>query len=124
MPIVYFTYAKLEPKSSQNNGMKSLFLVLTFSTVTAFGQGEEEAVKATINRLFEGMRKADSMLIKSSLAPIAILQTIMQKEEGTTAVQAENIQEFITAVTQPHLEVYDERIVFEAIRIDAALATE
>jgi hypothetical protein len=102
--------------------MKRLAVVLTFCSITAFGQGEEEAVKATINRFFEGLRTSDSTLIKASLAPSAIFQTIVQERDGQPQVRTEVIQRFITAVTQPHPEVYDERIVFDVIKIDGALA--
>jgi hypothetical protein len=85
-------------------------------------QGEETAVKATINRFFEGLRTSDSTLLKASLAPTAIFQTIMHKPGTPPNVKTENIREFITAVTQPHKEVYDERITFDVVKTDGALA--
>lgn len=102
--------------------MKLLALVLTFCSITAVGQGDKDSVKSTINRFFEGMRKSDSILLKSTLAPGAIFQTIVEKPGNQPAVQTENIQDFITAVTKPHADVYDERIAFDIIKTDAALA--
>ncbi|HVG42770.1 MAG TPA: hypothetical protein VM888_14255, partial [Chitinophagaceae bacterium] len=64
----------------------------------------------------------DSMLLKSSLAPGAILQTIAKTKEGNTVVRTENIAAFITAVTKPHEGVYDERIKFDLIKVDSDLA--
>lgn len=103
--------------------MKAIAVLLTFCTITCFGQGEEAGVKRTVNQFFEGMRTADSNLIKTSLAPTAVFQTILQKQDGSTAVETEEIQKFIATVTKPHPQVYDERITFDLIKIDAQLAT-
>src|SRR5438874_6024984 len=103
--------------------MKLLAVVLTFCTITCFAQGDEAGVKQTVNQFFEGMRKADSNMIKTTLAPTIVFQTIMQKKDSSTSVETEEIQKFITAVTQPHPQVYDERITFDMIKIDAQLAT-
>ncbi len=102
--------------------MKRLAVVLTFLTKTGFGQGDEEAVKATINRFFEGMRMSDSMVIKSALAPGIVFQTLILKNGSEPAVRTEDVQKFLTAVTQPHKAVYDERITFDLVKIDSALA--
>lgn len=80
-------------------------------------------MKQTVTRFFDGMRTAGSNLIKSTLAPTIVFQTIMQKKNGSTSVETEKMQEFIAAVTQPHPQVYDERVTFDVIKIDAALAT-
>jgi len=102
--------------------MKALVLVLTFCSITSYAQGDSAAVKATINRFFEGMRTSDSAMIQSTLAPSVIFQTIVQKKDAQTTIQTVEIAAFITAVTKPHPEVYDERITFETIKTDAALA--
>src|SRR5215218_3856209 len=102
--------------------MKLLAIVLTFCSIPCFGQGDEAGVKSTINRFFEGMRTSDNTLIKATLAPAAILQTIAQKKDGSTEVETEEMQTFVEAVTKPHKDVYDERITFDVIKIDAALA--
>lgn len=102
--------------------MKYFLLFLTLLSIKAFGQSDEDKVKQPIQQFFNGMRQADSSLIKASVAPGAILQTVVKTKEGTTAVRTENMAQFITAVTKPHTEVYDERITFDIIRIDADLA--
>lgn len=102
--------------------MKYFFLILTFCSLTTYAQSDEEAAKAPILQFFEGMRRSDSNMIKASLAPNAILQTIGQNKEGQTVVRTEDLKKFITSVTQPHDKVYDERITFNSIKIDANLA--
>jgi Putative lumazine-binding len=101
-----------------------IVLVLGFSAIIANGQSTEEAgIKETINNLFEGMRKSDAALIQSALAENAVLQSIKKNKEGKLIVQSESVADFLTAITKPHTEVYDERIVFETIKIDGPLAS-
>ena len=99
-----------------------LLLFLTFNSYPACAQGEEEAVKNTILRFFEGMKMADSAMIRSAVSGTAVLQTIVTNKEGKTVVRTEDMTAFIKAVTRPHDQVYDERIRFDVVRIDAALA--
>ena len=102
--------------------MKYIFLLLTICSCKAFSQSNIDAVKKPIIRFFEGMKKGDSVLLTSSLAPQPLLQTIATTKDGKTEVRTENFQDFITAVTKPHKGIYDERITFETIKIDGDLA--
>ena len=103
--------------------MKYFLLMLTICTLTSYAQSEEENVKKPILQFFDGMRKSDSNLIKGSIAPGAILQTISTGMEGKALVVSEDLGKFITAVSKPHAAVYDERITFNSIKIDADLAS-
>jgi hypothetical protein len=85
-------------------------------------QDDETAIKTVINNMFDGMRKTDSVLIRSAFAPKAILQTIAKTKEGKISVRSEVLDSFIIAVTRPHKEVYDERIIFDLVKVDAELA--
>jgi len=101
-----------------------LVFVLVFFAIIAKGQSTEDtSIKETINNLFEGMRKSDAALIKSAFSETAVLQTIKKNKEGKLIVENENVADFLTAVTKPHTEAYDERIVFETIKIDGPLAS-
>jgi hypothetical protein len=102
--------------------MKWIFTLLTFFSLKAFSQPEYELVKIPINNLFEGMRLSDTALLKAAFAPSAILQTITKSKEGKVDVRTEVIKDFITFIAKPHPEIFDERIHFEVIRIDADLA--
>lgn len=101
-----------------------IVLVLGFSAIIANAQSAEEAgIKEAINNLFEGMRKSDAALMQSAFSDSAVLQTITKNREGKLIVQNEKVSAFITAVSKPHKEIYDERIVFETIKIDGPLAS-
>ncbi|RTQ51413.1 hypothetical protein EJV47_06310 [Hymenobacter gummosus] len=108
--------------------MRAFYLLggLLLAAPAAFGQttapAETEAVKATVNRFFEGLRKGDSAVVRSTLAPTAVLHTISTRG-GTVQVQNENPRELLKAVGTPHKEVWDERISFERVLIDAQLAS-
>ena len=96
--------------------------VLTMAFVTmGYGQ-EEEAVKATVNRLFEGMRQSDTAMIRSTFAPQGILHTVVKNREGKVMVRAEAIDNFIQSIARPRTEVLDERIQFETVKVDGDLA--
>ena len=97
-------------------------LILTLCTLNCFAQDDESAIKTVINKMFDGMRKTDSSLIRSAFAPKAILQTIAKTKEGKVFVRSEVVDSFIMAVTRPHKEVYDERITFDLVKVDAELA--
>ena len=102
--------------------MKTIFLILTLVSTTAFAQVDEAAVKGVVNKLFEGMKKSDTALIRSSFSDQSILQTVIKNKEGKTSVETEPLDSFLVAVSKPHAEVYDERITFDVVKIDGELA--
>lgn len=102
--------------------MRYLVLFLTFCAFRAQAQSGEEEIKSTITRFFDGMRHSDSNMIRAAVAPTAVLQTIVKNRDGKTIVRSEEMDGFIRAVTKPHDKIYDERITFDVIRIDADLA--
>ena len=103
--------------------MRYLLVILTFCTLSAGAQNETDAVKATVNRLFDGMRKGDSALLMQAFAPGAILQSVGRTREGATVVRTDSVAAFARQIGTPHTEVYDERIEFGAIHIDGNMAS-
>ncbi|MBD0277779.1 MAG: nuclear transport factor 2 family protein [Flavisolibacter sp.] len=99
-----------------------LFIVLTIFTGKAFAQQEEQAVKQAVTSFFDAMRHSDSTRLKAAFSPTAIMQTIVVNKAGERVVHTEQVEQFISAVTRPHPEVYDERIQFDVVRVDADLA--
>ena len=100
----------------------AILFVLTLITVNAFAQTDETAVKQVVNNLFEGMKKGDTALIRKQFYSASMLQTVVKNREGKTVVLTEPLDSFLVAIGHPHQEVYDERISFDLIRIDADLA--
>lgn len=107
------------------NKLSIALTILVYSIAgTAFAQNnEEESIKKTINQLFDGMRKSDSALVRNAFNESAILQTIAKTKEGNAIVRSSDLNAFIASIAKPHPEIYDERIVFTKILIDANLAS-
>jgi hypothetical protein len=103
--------------------MKYFFALSLLVSLTASAQTEEEKVKAPILVLFDGMRKSDSSMIRAAFAPTAVLQTVAKNKEGVVSVRTDAVNDFVQSVAKPHTDIYDERITFETIKIDADLAT-
>lgn len=102
---------------------QALVLILTICSLNAAAQTDTDKVKATVNQLFEGMRKGDTTLLKNAFAPNALLQTIANPKSGGTVVRTDEVAAFVKSVGQPHAEVYDERISFGQVLIDGDLAS-
>lgn len=98
-------------------------IILTATVASAQNLNEEAAVKATINLLFDGMRNADTAMLKKAFAPNNTMQTIIKTKDGKAMVRTESLANFIKSVGNPHSEKYDERIVFTKILIDDNLAS-
>ncbi len=99
-----------------------LVLILTFASARSVAQSEEAAVKEVVNRLFDGMRKSDTSMIRSAFSDKPILQTIVKNREGETRIMSEVVDSFIVSVARPRKEILDERIVFEKVLVDGDLA--
>ena len=103
--------------------MKYFFALSLLVSLSASAQTEEDKVKAPILALFDGMRKSDSAMIRAAFAPTAVLQTVAKNKEGVVSVRTDAVNDFVQSVAKPHTDIYDERITFETIKIDADLAT-
>lgn len=101
---------------------KRMLIILTIISTNVFSQSDEVAIKQTVNNLFDGMRKTDTSLIKSAFTDAPILQTVVKNKEGKIILLTEPLDSFLVAISKPHKDVYDERIVFDMIKIDAELA--
>lgn len=85
-------------------------------------QTPEAEVRATVDRLFDGMRAGDSTVVRSVLHPTARLLSV-DVRDGAPRIQAVPIDRFVAAVGAPHDQVWDERIRNVEIRVDDRLAT-
>jgi hypothetical protein len=106
----------------------TLFTILTAITGATQAQSEakaltaEDSVKATINRLFEGMKNADTVVLKSAFTADPILNTVATNKKKQVYVRSEKFADFVKITGQQKAGEADERIQFETIRIDGPLA--
>ncbi|QJD78620.1 nuclear transport factor 2 family protein [Spirosoma rhododendri] len=97
-------------------------LVLLFTGPALAQSTEETAVRGTINKLFDGMIKADSAMLKPVFTPNARLQTVVNKQ-GTISISDSPISSFISRVGMAKPGLLDERLASMDIKIDGELAT-
>ena len=104
--------------------MKKILITLLFAGVcfASRAQTTEDSIKTTISFLFDGMKNADPVLLRSAFADSAILQTISRNKEGKTIIQNGSIAEFADFVSKQTKGGADERITYDVIRIDGPLA--
>lgn len=94
-----------------------LFLI----AFSAQAQSAEDSVKATINKLFAAMKNGDSKSLVECFTDAAILQTVAEKD-GNVSVKTEPVKEFADFVGTQKQGDADERITFDLVKTDGALA--
>ena len=100
--------------------MRKIFIVLLFLSSFCFAQKtEKDVVKESVEKLFTGMKNADTTMIKSVFADNAILQTITKKN----TLKTDKVQDFVNSISKLSKNDADEKIKFEAIHIDGSLAS-
>ncbi len=101
----------------------ALFLVLVPGpALSQTSPADEDEVLAVVERLFDGMRAADSSMVRSTLHADLRLVSVAEGESGP-ALHSEPMDGFVAAVGTPHEEVWDERIWDPEVRVDGRLAT-
>jgi preprotein translocase subunit YajC len=106
--------------------MKKIFFlsIILFASFKTFAQQtDKEAVKQTINTMFDAMRKGDSTMLRSAFHKNIVFEGVANKKDGTVELEMENHNDFIKAVGTPHKEIWDEQITFSDIKIDGDLAS-
>ncbi|MBA2671198.1 MAG: nuclear transport factor 2 family protein [Gemmatimonadetes bacterium] len=79
-------------------------------------------VRATIDRLFDGMRAADVAMFRSTLHPSARLMTTSMRD-GVPVLAEEAIDAFAEAVSRSQPGTLDERLHDVEIHVDGNLAS-
>lgn len=105
--------------------MKTLILALLIvAPLFLRAQSKDEAeIKSTISRLFEGMRKSDSAMVRSAFSAGAILQTVKDDKAGFSTASGDRLDDFLKAVAKPKTQNWDEQISGAKINIDGNLAS-
>jgi len=99
----------------------SVVACLFFLTFNVKAQSAEDSVKATINKLFAAMKNGESKALLECFTDSAILQSVAEKE-GKVSVRTEVIKEFADFVGTQKQGDADERISFDMVKTDGALA--
>jgi hypothetical protein len=106
--------------------LKKSILMLLLSIVstgnTVYAQSAEDSIKAVINRLFEGMKKSDTILVKSCFSETALMQTFLKNKEGKTYITTETPGDFAKIVASIPAGAADEQIIFKDLKIDGPMA--
>ena len=104
--------------------MKHFFILLTLTVCGSFAnaQSAEDSVKAVINEMFTAMKSADGEMLKSTFSDSIVFQSISRDKAGETVVRNESPSGFINQISKSTAGSFDERIMFETIKIDGPLA--
>ncbi|MUH35249.1 nuclear transport factor 2 family protein [Zobellia amurskyensis] len=105
--------------------MKNLFLILfSFFIMSVSAQETEKmAVQKTIEAFFEGFHKQDSLLIKKTVSPNVVMQTISKDETGNPLVKTQDFQGFLKSIVGiPETTKFEEIITNYSIQIDGPMA--
>jgi hypothetical protein len=99
----------------------SAILLMTVSGL--FAQTPVDSVKITIGKLFSAMKNSDSQAILNCFADSAIMQTITRDKNGNNLIKTEKLAEFAKVIAYMPRDAADERISFDMVKTDGALAT-
>jgi hypothetical protein len=87
----------------------------------AVPQNAEADVVAVVNRLFDGMRKVDSAMVRPLFHPRARMITVDSRSPGARI--EESVEGFIQSIGRPRTELFDERLSNVRVLIDGSLAS-
>lgn len=98
-------------------------IALTLISLTVKAQ-DTEAVKSTIDRLFEGMSKHDTVVVRSVFHPTARLQSAGLEKQGKPVLMSLPIDAFIKSIGKiPSNVTIEERLKSYEIKTDDRLST-
>lgn len=101
-----------------------LIIVAPISVVRGQQQNEipTAEVMEVVQQVFDGMRAADSSMVRSAFMKGADLYTVFTDKEGNPVLHKGSLDNFLDAVGAPHEFVWDEPIWDTEVRIDGNLA--
>jgi hypothetical protein len=101
----------------------ALLLLLTFTKASSQSVADKKSIEATINTLFEAMKKGDSALLRTAFSDKVTTATIGQKKDGSPFINYDSgIANFQKAIGTPHPEAYNEPIWNLKIEVDGNFA--
>lgn len=104
--------------------MKKIFILICLISLAQYTQAQSatDSVKQVVNQLFTAMKTSDPVLLQQCFADSAILQTIAMNKEGKTIVRNESVAAFAASISKAPAGALDERIEFDVVKTDGALA--
>ncbi len=103
--------------------MEKLLLLLLVATFPSFAQTDEEQIKASINQVFDGMRKNDTLLVREVLHTSCFLKSIGKNKTGEVTLQEDPISGWLKQIgTKREGVLLDERLSSYDIKIDGEMA--
>jgi hypothetical protein len=114
------------PQAECRRGHAAAFLVLGAILLTTLlaapvqAQSDERAIIAVVTHFFDGMRTRDTALLRSTVVPSTILETV----SGPTGLaEPRSIDQFIDRIGKGTGPGGDERIKDPKVQIDAPMAS-
>jgi len=106
--------------------LKSVILATSFC-IAACGQVsaqiEDSAVINVVNKMFTGMRKGDSSMIRSTFLNCAFMSSFSSNAQDSLIIRFEkSIDSFLKGIGTSHNEIWDERIDDVKILRDGPMA--
>lgn len=104
---------------------KLLHFAMLLSAFQIFAQPEvEQEVEGVIKTFFEGFHKADTLLMKQTMADELVFQTASKNKEGKDVLKTDDVSGFIKAIgsRRPVTEKWEERIHSYTIKVDGNMA--
>lgn len=104
--------------------MKNLITILIFFvSISAIAQTNEEQIKASINQVFDGMRKNDTTLVREVLHSSCFLKSIGKSKTGEVRLQEDAISDWLKQIgTKREGVILDERLTSYDIKMDGEMA--
>ncbi len=112
-------------KNLRQNRIKLLLMpVLLCAGIIAFGQTPEEAVMEPVNLLFEGMKKADSAMVKKAFFKEAKMFTSTKNKNGEDVITQAELAKFLNLLgsKNPNDPAWNEKIFNTQIKVDGGMA--
>lgn len=100
-----------------------VFFLFFSGQLVAQNPVSDKSIREPIDRLFLGMARGDSAMVRSSFATQVTMATISKGKAGQPVIRYENgINDFLKAVGTPHSETWNEPIWDLKINIDGDFA--
>lgn len=112
-------------KSLQKNRIKVLLMpVLLCAGIVASAQTIEEEVMKPVNLLFEGMKKADSSMVRKAFFVDAKMFTSAKNKNGEQIIKEELLNNFLNVIgsKKPNTPDWNEKLLNTEIKVDGSIA--